>query len=70
MKEIEIMRQLDHPNLMKIYGVYETRNSIYIQIELLKGGQLYDKIKNKYRFSTAEIKKVMKSILTGIQSMH
>lgn len=70
MKEIEIMRQLDHPNLMKIYGVYETRNSIYIQIELLKGGQLYDKIKNKYRFTVSEIKKIMKSILTGIQTMH
>jgi len=45
------MRNLDHPNLMKLYEIYESQNSIYISVELLEGGQLYDKIKNKYKFT-------------------
>ena len=61
--EIEIIRRFNHKNLMKIYEVYESQNSIYISVELLEGGQLYDKIKSKYRFSTKELKTVMKGIL-------
>ena len=37
------MRDFDHPNLMKMFGVYESKNSLYIVVELL-AGQLYDKI--------------------------
>jgi len=44
-KEIEIMRHLDHKNNMKLYEVFESENSLYIIFELLQGGQLYDKIK-------------------------
>lgn len=44
-KEIEIMRHLDHKNCMKLHEVYESDNSLYIVFELLEGGQLYDKIK-------------------------
>lgn len=31
------MRELDHPNIMKLYEVYETQNSIYMGLELLEG---------------------------------
>jgi len=31
------MRALDHNNLMKLYEVYETENSIYMGLELLEG---------------------------------
>jgi len=39
--EIEIMKKLDHPNLMKLYEVFETEKSIYLIIEKLEGGQLH-----------------------------
>jgi serine/threonine protein kinase len=46
------MRSLDHPNLMKIEGVFETENSIYFVVEYLKGGLLYDMIKRRHQFTT------------------
>ncbi len=49
--EITIMRELHHQSLLKLHEVYETDNSLYMVMELLEGGQLYDKIKNKYKFS-------------------
>lgn len=64
------MREFDHKNLMKLYDVYESQNSIYVNVELLEGGQLYDKIKNKYKFSVDEIKTVMRGILQGLEAMH
>ena len=38
------MRQLDCPSLIKLHDVYETENSLYMVIDLLQGGSLYDKI--------------------------
>ena len=44
-KEIEVMRHLNHKNTMRLHEVFESENSLYIIFELLQGGQLYDKIK-------------------------
>ena len=68
--EIEVMRKFGHKNLMKLYGVYESQNSIYVAVELLEGGQLYDKVKNKHKFTSVEIKMAMKGILEGLEHMH
>ena len=48
---------------MKLFGVYESQNSIYVNVEMLEGGQLYDKIKNRHKFTSLEIKMIMKGIL-------
>ena len=54
------MRQLSldpHPNVLKLEGVYESDNSIYVVLELLTGGQLFHKIQqaNGY-FSEEDVK--------------
>ena len=38
--EIEVLRRLDHPNLMKLLEVYETSHHYYLVCELLAGGSL------------------------------
>lgn len=38
------MRIFDSPNIIKLEGVFETDNSLYVVEELLLGGQLQDKI--------------------------
>src|SRR3990167_4096458 len=38
--EITILRQLDHPNLLRLHEVHETENSIYIVFDLVSGGEL------------------------------
>jgi serine/threonine protein kinase len=55
---------------MKLYEVFESENSLYIVVELLEGGQLYDKIKAKYRFKPNEVRKIIHSILQGLREMH
>lgn len=36
---------------MKLYEVYETNNSLYVAMELLEGGSLYDLIKDKVKIN-------------------
>ncbi|CAD8137365.1 unnamed protein product [Paramecium octaurelia] len=68
--EIQIMRILDHPNLMKLYEVYETKNSIYMCLELLEGDQLYGLFKMKRSFSAQQIHSIMKGLLEGLNYIH
>lgn len=40
---------------MKMYEVYETLNSLYVALEMLEGGSLYDVVKEKTILSTKQI---------------
>ncbi|CAD8056637.1 unnamed protein product [Paramecium sonneborni] len=68
--EIQIMRILDHPNLMKLYEVYETQNSIYMCLELLEGDQLYGLFKMKRTFNIQQIRSILKGLLEGLNYIH
>lgn len=50
------MRELSsepHKNVLKLEGVYESDNSIYVVLELLTGGQLFNRIQQKNGFFNA-----------------
>ena len=42
--EIEILQKLSHPNICMLLELYDEPNFIYMVMELLPGGELYDKI--------------------------
>jgi calcium-dependent protein kinase len=42
--EIQILKSLDHPNVLKIFEFYQDKKNYYIIIELCSGGELFDKI--------------------------
>lgn len=44
-KEISILRKLNHPGVIKMYEVYESDTHIFLINELLKGGELFHKLK-------------------------
>jgi len=44
MEEVAILNTLDHPNICKYYETYDDSKYIYLVMELISGGQLFDKI--------------------------
>ena len=46
-REIEILRTVDHPNIIKFYGTYEDAKYYHIVMELCEGGELFDRIVEK-----------------------
>jgi len=68
--ELKIMRMLDHPNILKLYEVCETENSLYMVMDLLQGGSLIDKIREKPVFTEAEAAPLMKGMLRAIEHAH
>lgn len=70
MNEINIMKELTHDNIMRLYEVHESQNSIYLILELLEGGELLDYIsKHKGKMKVIEYKHIMRSILLALRYM-
>jgi len=53
-REIEIMKKLDHPNIIKLFETFEDSRCIYLVMELCEGGELFDRIIEKGHFTEAE----------------
>ena len=46
LKEISIMKEISHPAVSKLYEIHETVNSIYLILDYLEGGELFEYLKN------------------------
>ena len=64
--EIELMRSLDHKNVIKFVELHESKNSVYLILELLQGGELYNQVTLMKHLSLKQIQKIMFDILNGL----
>ncbi|CAG9313378.1 unnamed protein product [Blepharisma stoltei] len=69
-EEIDILKELDHPNIMKIYEVYESSKSYYIISEFISGGELFDKIIAAKYISEKLAAKYLHDIMGAINYCH
>ena len=44
LQEALILARLHHPNIVKLYEIFQTSNSMSLIMELLSGGELYSKL--------------------------
>ena len=68
--EINILRTLDHPNVLKIFEFYSDKNSYSIVTELCSGGELFQEIIDKGPFNENYSAYVMYQILSAINYCH
>lgn len=68
--EIEVMKQVDHPNIVKLYDVYEDEKYFFLVMELCKGGELYEKIVEREQFSEAEARNTISPIFDAVIYCH
>ncbi len=60
------MKNLDHKNIMKLQEIHESKNSIYLVLELLEGGELFSQISSKKKLSLESIRNIMKCLLSAL----
>lgn len=68
--EINIMRSLDHPNIVRIFEYFETISRIHIVIEYCSGGELFSDIIKKATFSEPQAMKVLHELLLAVSYIH
>lgn len=69
-RELELLMTVDHPNIIKFYEVFEDPQYIHLVMELCTGGELFDQLLSKGRYTEAEAAKIMHSLLHAVAHLH
>jgi len=69
-KEIDIMKVMDHPNILRLHETFEDQRFIYLVVELCSGGELFERIINAGHFNEHQAAIIMKHLFRAIHYMH
>ena len=68
--EIDILKQVDHPNIVKLHDIYEDEKYFFLIMELLTGGELFDQILTKEKFTESEARDIVAPIFDALIYCH
>lgn len=69
-REIKILRLFMHPHIIRLYEVIETPSDIYVIMEYVKSGELFDYIVEKGRLNEDEARHFFQQIISGVEYCH
>lgn len=70
MTEVEVLAKIDHPGFIRMKEVIDTEDVLYIVLELAEGGELFDKILDKNKFSEDIAKLHCFQLVSSIRYLH
>eukprot|EP01121_Diplochlamys_sp_Union-15-3_P014563 TRINITY_DN4646_c0_g1_i1.p1 TRINITY_DN4646_c0_g1~~TRINITY_DN4646_c0_g1_i1.p1 ORF type:complete len:254 (+),score=47.89 TRINITY_DN4646_c0_g1_i1:25-786(+) len=68
--EIQILSKAKHPNVVELKCFFDAKDCLYICMELMQGGELYEEIIKRKAFSEKDCSSVMKQILAAVEYLH
>ena len=69
-REVEIMAHLRHPNILRMYGYFHTKNSVYLISEYAAQGDLFGKLQGAGSFEEAQSAKYISQVASALQYCH
>lgn len=69
-REIAIMKLIEHPHVLGLYDVYENKKFLYLILEHVSGGELFDYLVSKGRLSIKEARKFFRQIISALDFCH
>lgn len=69
-REISTMKLIRHPNVIRMYEVMASKSKIYIVLELVTGGELFDKITSRGRLKEDEARKYFQQLINAVDYCH
>lgn len=70
LNEITALKTLDHPNVIKLFEIYEDEDDVYLVQELCTGGELFDYIVNQEFLSEHQASVIFQQILHSVLYCH
>ncbi|XP_055901372.1 serine/threonine-protein kinase BRSK2-like isoform X5 [Biomphalaria glabrata] len=69
-REIAIMKLIEHPHVLGLYDVYENKKYLYLILEHVSGGELFDYLVKKGRLTPKEARKFFRQIISALDFCH
>ncbi|CAI9782166.1 unnamed protein product [Fraxinus pennsylvanica] len=69
-REISTMKLIRHPNVIRMYEVMASKTKIYIVMEFVTGGELFDKIASRGRLKEDEARKYFQQLINAVDYCH
>uniref|UniRef100_A0A0B6YCF0 Protein kinase domain-containing protein n=1 Tax=Arion vulgaris TaxID=1028688 RepID=A0A0B6YCF0_9EUPU len=68
--EISVLRRLNHPNIVRLVDVFEDKTHVYLVMELVTGGELFDRIVEKGSYTEKDASQLIRQVLEAVDYMH
>lgn len=69
-QEIQIMKEINHRHVIRLYEYFDDPKEYYLVTELVEGGELFERIVKKSRYSELEARDCVKTILETMSYLH
>merc|ERR1719262_103455 len=69
-REVHILKLIQHPHIVQLYEIIETRRQLYLIMEYASGGELFDYIVANGRVQEPEACSFFRQILEGVEKIH
>ncbi|KAL4772634.1 hypothetical protein BDW60DRAFT_222249 [Aspergillus nidulans var. acristatus] len=69
-REVVIMKLIEHPNVISLYDVWENRGELYLVLEYVEGGELFDYVSNHGPLPEEEAVRLFRQIIAGLGYCH
>ncbi|KYR00537.1 myosin light chain kinase [Tieghemostelium lacteum] len=68
--EVDILKRVNHPNIIALKELFDTPTNLYLVMELVTGGELFDKIVEKGSYSESDASKLVRKIVSAVEYLH
>jgi 5'-AMP-activated protein kinase catalytic alpha subunit len=69
-REVEVMRRVRHPNVVRLHEVMATRSKIYFVMEYASGGELLARLARSSRFTEPVARRYFQQLITAVEFCH
>ncbi|KAJ5298200.1 uncharacterized protein N7443_006320 [Penicillium atrosanguineum] len=69
-REVVIMKLIEHPNVISLYDVWENRGELYLVLEYVEGGELFDYVSKHGPLPEEEAVRLFRQIIAGLGYCH
>ena len=68
--EVKVLSELKHPNIVEFRELFDCPKTFYLVMELMEGGELFDRIVEKEKYSEKEAQTVVRDIASALEYCH